>query len=363
VIAVWPYRLALIDPFGIARGTQSTKQVFLANIGGGWGEASPTFYNGESDRSAMAALEAMDEVVAALPDLDCIEDAEDAVHRAIVERCGHLSSAPAGAPVLPSVRAAVNIALHDRFARRLGVPLHTLFGTAPKGRHVTSFTIGIDSMETMLRKVDDARSYDILKVKLGRDLAHDLVVMREIRRAVGGKVLRVDANGGWTLDEARRALPVLADLGVEFLEQPLKKGSIAELRELHKGSPLPIYVDEDSLVAADLPPLAGAADGINIKLMKSGGLSEARRMVAVARAHGFRIMVGCMLETSVGITAAAHLAPLVDDLDLDGNILSGNDPFDGVKCSPAGELTLPASPGLGVSVKPQYAAEFPLPEL
>ena len=363
MIGVFPYRLQLIDPFGIARGTQSAKQVFLLNIDGGWGEASPTIYNGESDKATQAALEAMDGVLAQMPDLDFIEDAEAAVHRAIVERCGHLSKAPAGAPVLPSVRAAINIALHDRFARRLGVPLHTLFGTAPNGRYLTSFTIGIDSTETMLRKVDDARSYEILKVKLGRDLEHDLEVMRQIRRAAHGRILRVDANGGWTLDEARRALPVLADLGVEFLEQPLKKGAIEELRELRKESPLPIYVDEDSLEAANLPPLAGAADGINIKLMKSGGLSEARRMVAVARTLGFRIMLGCMIETSVGITAAAHLAPLVDDLDLDGNILSGNDPFDGVKCSPSGELSLPSSPGLGVSVKPEFASEFPLPAL
>jgi L-alanine-DL-glutamate epimerase-like enolase superfamily enzyme len=259
---------------------------------------------------------------------------------------------------MPAAKAAFDIAVHDRIASRLGIPLHQLFGKASGHPLITSFTIGLDTMDEMLRKTDEAKAYSVLKIKLGREVGFDLDVMREIRRAVGEKTLRVDANGGWSPGDAERAIPVLADLGVEYVEQPLVKHSIAELRELKKKSPLPIFVDEDSMVAADLPPLAGAVDGINIKLMKSGGLGEAMRMIAVARTLGFQIMVGCMIETAVGITAAAHLGPLVDYLDLDGNLLVSNDPFTGVTCDPDGTMHLPTGPGLGVKLRPERAAEF-----
>src|SRR5690606_13166229 len=134
--------------------------------------------------------------------------------------------------------------------------------------------------------------------------------------------------------------------------QPLYKGKLDELRELHKGAPLPIFVDEDSVVNADIPLLAGAVDGINIKLMKSGGLVEARRMVATARAFGFQVMLGCMIESGCAIAAAAHLAPFCDNLDLDGNILINNDPFTGVTCDADGTIHLNDKPGLGIELKP-----------
>lgn len=337
------FQLKLVNPFGIARNTRTVNDIVLVRIEDGWGEASPIkFYDEDVDTVAeiIGNIAAMD-----LPDLDYVEDIMDAIEAAI--------------PGNQAAKAAVDIALHDRLARKLGVPLYKMFGRSPAKKMVTSFTIGIDTMEEMLRKVDDAKNYAILKIKLGRDLHHDLEVMRAIRKAVGDKTLRVDANGGWTLEEATEALSVLADLGVEYVEQPLYKGSHAELRELKKTAPLPIFVDEDSMTNADLPLLVGAVDGINIKLMKSGGLVEARRMVATARAHGFQVMLGCMIESGCAIAAAAHLAPHCDYLDLDGNLLISNDPFTGVTCDADGTLHLPDTPGLGITLngnEPNLAA-------
>lgn len=336
------YQLKLINPFGISRSTRTHNDVIMTQIDGGWGEASPTGFYKETPETVIQSLDRYEKLE--WPDLDCVEQIADLLetHK----------------PENGSAKAAVDIALHDRLGKKLGVPLYKLFGREMNRRMVTSFTIGIDTTEEMLRKVDDAKQYEILKIKLGKDFQQDLDVMREIRKAVGNKTVRVDANGGWTLEQARQAVKVLADLGVEYVEQPLVKGSHEELRQLHNGCPLPIFVDEDSMVNSDLPKLQGAVDGINIKLMKSGGLVEARRMVATARALGFQTMLGCMIETAVAITAAAHLAPHVDHIDLDGNLLVSNDPFTGSTCDPDGTIHLPNEPGLGVALKPECASSF-----
>jgi L-alanine-DL-glutamate epimerase-like enolase superfamily enzyme len=336
------FRLKLINPFGIARSTRTHSDIVLTRIDEGWGESSPTNFYNETPETVLSNLDAISKME--LPDPDCLEDVADFLD-AKIQANG-------------SAKAAVDIALHDRLATKLGVPLYKLFGRSPDKKMVTSFTIGIDTIDEMMRKVDEAKNYAILKIKLGKDLEQDLEVMREIRKAVGDKTVRVDANGGWTLEQAKTALPVMADLGVEYVEQPLYKGSHEQLRELHTVSPLPIFVDEDSMVNADIPKLVGAVDGINIKLMKSGGLVEARRMVATARAFGFQVMLGCMIESAVAITAAAHLAPHCDHLDLDGNLLVSNDPFTGSTCDPDGTIHLPDAPGLGVQVRPEYREEL-----
>lgn len=335
------YRLNLIDPFGISRGTRSTMDVVLVEIDGGWGESSPIPYYSESPDTVEAALDRIEQID--LGDLDAIENVVETINTHV--------------PHDQSAKAAFDIALHDRLGRKRGMPLYRIFGKAPTRPMVTSFTIGLSAIEEMMRKVEVAKKYDILKIKLGKDLQQDLAVMAAIRKAVGEKSLRVDANGGWTLDEARQALRALADLGIEYVEQPLEKGSIEELRELKRTSPLPIFVDEDSLTAADLPALQGAIDGINIKLMKSGGLVEARRMISLAEKLGFQVMLGCMIETSVAITAAAHLAPFADYLDLDGSLLVSNDPFSGVRFDERGWMTLPEKPGLGVEFREGYSVE------
>ncbi len=354
VIKTHLYKLEMIDPFGISRGTQSTQNTMLVQVDGGWGEAACSHYYRENADDIARAMEVADRAIEQYASgdasrLDFIDDVEETVWSAIdamPERASHPHKTFRGA-----TKAAIDMALFDRLGKQLEMPLYRLFGRKPVGPLTTSFTIGLDTPEVMLRKVDTARAYSILKIKLGRELKFDLDIMREIRREAGDKVLRVDANGGWSLDEARQAMPVLADLGVEYVEQPLEKGEIAALRELKKNAPLPIFVDEDSMTSADLPGLVGAVDGINIKLMKSGGLVEARRMLALARVYDMRVMIGCMIETSVAITAAAHLAAYADNLDLDGNLLVKNDPFTGVLCAADGTLTLPDKPGLGVEPK------------
>jgi L-alanine-DL-glutamate epimerase-like enolase superfamily enzyme len=162
------------------------------------------------------------------------------------------------------------------------------------------------------------------------------------------KTIRVDVNGGWSLEEAMAKFPHLISLGVEFVEQPLPRGELKGMKRLRDEFPLPIFADEDALTPEDVPRLTGVVDGINVKLMKCGGVGPALRMMEEARKRGLKVMLGCMIESSVGITAAAHLAPLADYLDLDGNLLIEDDPFTGVLCD-AGRLVLPHGPGLGVT--------------
>ena len=185
----------------------------------------------------------------------------------------------------------------------------------------------------------------MFKVKMG---SKDDQRVLETVRSVTDRPVRVDANEGWTLEDALSRLDWLQKMGVELVEQPLPAEQLEESAELRRQSPLPLFADESVHRAADIPRLAEAFDGINIKLMKCGGLGEALRMIHVARAHGMKIMLGCMVESSMAITAAAHLAPLVDYVDLDGNLLVDNDPFIGATIED-GRLVLPDGPGLGVS--------------
>jgi L-alanine-DL-glutamate epimerase-like enolase superfamily enzyme len=243
-----------------------------------------------------------------------------------------------------AAEAAMDMAVCDLAGKKLGVPLYELMGIDPRQAPVTSFTIGMDTPEVMEAKVREAGEYEVLKIKMGSDEDRQIL---EAVRGVTDRPLRVDANEGWTLEGAQSRLEWLESMGVELVEQPLPAGQLEEMRELRRLSPLPLFADESVYRAADIPRLAGAFDGINIKLMKCGGLGEARRMIAVARAHGMQVMLGCMVESSLAITAAAHLSPLVDFADLDGNLLIDNDPFVGVTVK-GGRLVLPEGPGLGV---------------
>jgi L-alanine-DL-glutamate epimerase-like enolase superfamily enzyme len=236
------------------------------------------------------------------------------------------------------------MALRDLAGKRLGVPLYELMGIDPRTMPATSFTIGMDTPEVVEQKVREASGFKVLKVKMGSN--EDRQVLETVRR-VSDCPLRIDANEGWTLDDALARLEWLQEMGVELVEQPLPADQLDEMRELKRESPLPLFADESVACAADIPRLADAFDGINIKLMKCGGPGEALRMIHVARAHGMKIMLGCMVETSMAITAAAHIAPLVDHVDLDGNLLITNDPFVGAVVED-GALVLPSDPGLGV---------------
>jgi L-alanine-DL-glutamate epimerase-like enolase superfamily enzyme len=228
--------------------------------------------------------------------------------------------------------------------KRLGVPVYRLWGLDPCKAPKSTFTIGLDTPERIKVKVREAEQYPILKVKLGTD--RDLEILRAIREATD-KEIRVDANCGWTVKGAIRMLPVLDEFGVTVLEQPLPPDDLDGLAVITAQSDIPVIADESCKTVADIPPLVGKVDGINIKLAKCGGLREALRMIAVARAHGLMVMVGCMIESSLGITAAAHFTPLVDIVDLDGAALLANDPFVGAHID-GGQVTLPSAPGLGV---------------
>lgn len=330
-----PFLLQLRHPFGLSRGTTTTIPVFFTrNPLGGWGEGSPVRYRGE-DAAVAQDLAAH---LAAGVDADNLFDRE-----------GHHARARGAAPAQRCARAAFDIALHDAIARRLDIPLWKLLGFRSPDGVVSSFTIALDTDDVMLRKVDEAASFPILKIKLGRDAASDIRTMQAIRAAAPSKTLRVDANAGWSLDTARECIRVLADLGVEFVEQPLAIGNLAELRVLQRESPLPIIADEDALDLPALPALAGAVDGINIKLMKCGGIWEACQMIAFARAQGWRVMLGCMIESSLAIGAAAHLAGAVDACDLDAEHLVSNNPCGPRIVDDHGVIHIPPGPGIGAA--------------
>ncbi|MEX2157754.1 MAG: dipeptide epimerase [Gemmatimonadales bacterium] len=322
-------------PFVIARGsTNGYKRAWVRIVDSdgreGWGEADPSSFYGESLETVLAAL---DRLSTHLPSDPFDLEAAEARWAQVVPKNG-------------SARAALSAALHDLVGKRLGQPLWRLWGLDPKKAPISSFTIGLDTPEKMRAKVREAKSYPILKVKLGTD--RDEEILKTVRDATD-KPLRVDANAGWTVARAKQMIPVLKEYGVEFLEQPLAPEDLEGLAEVHRHASkhLPIVVDESCLVAADIPRLVGRADGINIKLAKCGSLREALRMIATARAHGMLVMVGCMIETSLGITAAAHFTPLVDAADLDGAALTVDDPFAGATIE-GGQIRLPTEPGLGV---------------
>jgi L-Ala-D/L-Glu epimerase / N-acetyl-D-glutamate racemase len=323
-------------PFVIARGsTNGYKRAWVRLVDDdgveGWGEADPSSFYGETLETVLAALK---KLASHLPqDPFDLEEAE-ARFAQIVPKNG-------------SARAALSAALHDLVGKRVGQPLWRLWGLDPRKAPLSSFTIGLDTPEQMREKVREAKAYPILKVKLGTD--RDEEILKTIRDATD-KPIRVDANAGWTVQRAKEMIPVLKEHGVEFLEQPLPPEDLeglGEVRRFANARDLPVVVDESCLVAADIPRLVGRVDGVNIKLAKCGSLREALRMIATARAHGMLVMVGCMIETSLGITAAAHFTPLVDAADLDGAALTVDDPFVGASID-GGHIRLPTEPGLGV---------------
>jgi L-alanine-DL-glutamate epimerase-like enolase superfamily enzyme len=320
-------------PFIIARGGQSdyrTVWVRLTDTDGheGWGEAAPTKFYGETPDSVVAALNFYGTALPADP--FHLEDAE--------RRWETMLRGNAAA------RAALSAALHDLAGKRLGVPVYRMWGLDPCKAPRSTFTIGLDTPERIRAKVLEAEQYPILKIKLGTD--RDIEILRAIRDATD-KEIRVDANCGWTVKGAIRMLPILEEFGVTVLEQPLPPEDLDGLAVVTAQSNMPVIADESCVTSIDIPPLAGKVDGINIKLAKCGSLREALRMIAIARAHGLMVMVGCMIESSLGITAAAHVTPLVDIVDLDGAALLANDPFIGAGID-GGQLTLPSGPGLGV---------------
>jgi L-alanine-DL-glutamate epimerase-like enolase superfamily enzyme len=321
--------LRLRHTFRLARGASDFRTNLIVELEHegfiGLGEAAPIERYGQDWKSTAEATETMAKRLSSPLAFDS-------------------AATRAGVPGQPAAEAAVDMALCDLAGKRLGVPYYELLGIDPETMPITSFTIGMDTPELVKAKVREAGDFEVLKVKMGSD--DDRTVLEAVRSATD-RPLRVDANEGWTYEEAQSRLEWLQAMGVELVEQPLPAAQLEATRELRRSSPLPLFADESVHRSADIPRLADAFDGINIKLMKCGGLSEARRMISVARAHGMQIMLGCMVESSLAITAAAHLAPLVDYVDLDGNLLITDDPFVGATVTDS-RLVLPEGPGLGV---------------
>lgn len=335
-LEIEPIRVETTHPFRIARETKHTRDIFVVSIESdgvrGIGEAAPQAFYGEDAMTVRSAVNA----IGRLLDGDPLD----------VQRRLHDENAQLHQRLRPhaSVRAALDMALWDWRGRRENRPVYELIGADPARAPLTSFTIGFDRPEVIDAKVDAAAPYKVLKVKVG--LPGDLeIVDRVIARS--GKTVRADANEGWDTDTAIEKTNELFRRGVEFCEQPLPHQDADGLRELKRVSPLPIVLDESIVGAADVAACRDQGHGINIKLMKCGGITPALRMIETARSLGLRVMIGCMLETSLGVTAAAHLSPLADWADLDGNLLLADDPFAGVTVLD-GRLVLPREPGLGV---------------
>ncbi len=243
-------------------------------------------------------------------------------------------------------KSAIDIAIMDWVGQKFGVPLYEWLGLDPADTPLTTFSIGIDTPEITKQKTLEAAEYPILKVKVGLSTDESTI---EAVRSVTNKKLRVDANEGWKdKEQAVRKINWLEKQGVEFIEQPMPAEMIEETRWVRSRVHIPIIADEACQRVSDIPKLKDAFDGVNVKLDKSGGMLEARRWIDVARSLGMRIMIGCMVSSSVTVTGAAHLSPLVDYADLDGNLLISNDPFHGVRVE-KGKLILPKGPGLGLT--------------
>jgi L-alanine-DL-glutamate epimerase-like enolase superfamily enzyme len=241
--------------------------------------------------------------------------------------------------------AAVDIAIFDWLGKKLNLPLYRFFGLDPAGAPLTDFSIGIDTPEITRQKTREAADYPILKINAGLKTDEETIAAV---RSVTGKPLRVDVNEGWTdPEEAIRKINWMEKQGVVYVEQPMPAHMFEETKYVRSKVHLPVIADEACTEISMIPKLAEAYDGVNVKLDKSGGILEALRWIEAARACGLKVMLGCMVSSSCTVTAAAHIAPLVDFVDLDGNLLVVNDPWRGVRVE-KGRLVLPSGPGLGL---------------
>jgi L-Ala-D/L-Glu epimerase / N-acetyl-D-glutamate racemase len=326
--------LHLTVPFAISRATHTTKKVVLVELREGdrvaRGEGVPDAFFGESAESIERDLRSALHLVPEDPlDLALLAMRLD-------ERFPHGGAAC----------CAIDVLAHDRAAQAAGVPLRAFLGLAPGEPPPTSFTIGIADPQVMAERAAKAaaQGFTVLKVKLGH--GDDIAILSAIRERFDG-VIRVDPNAAWSVDEAPGRIARLVPFGIEFVEQPIAPDDIAGLRRVREQSELPIVADEAAVRASDVPRLAGACDGINVKLQKCGGVGPARAMITAAHECGLKVMLGCRAaETSVAIAAAAHLAPAVEWADLDGNLLITDDPFRAVRVE-KGRFVYPDRPGLG----------------
>ena len=327
-----PITLDLKTTFRVAHGASDQRHNVLVYLDDGIGEAAAVPYYGETQQGII-------EYLATVPDLGDDPFDMDAV----------LSRRPPGSR---AARSAIDQALHDLWGKKLGQPLYKLFGLNPNKLPLTSFTIGIDEPDVMAEQAK-AAEYPIIKIKLGSE--KDEAIVAAIRNVTNAKLL-VDVNAGWSRERALHIIPRLVDYDLELVEQPLAVEDVEGyfwLKEKLRAQNvhIPIFADETAKTSHDVVKLAGAVDGVVVKTMKSEGIREALRMIHTARAHDMQVMLGCFVESSVGVTAAAHLTPLCDYADLDGPLLIKNDPYNGLQYEGA-KLILPEEPGIGVVRNP-----------
>ncbi|MCU0367170.1 MAG: dipeptide epimerase [Bacteroidales bacterium] len=331
-----PYELQLKHVFTVASSSRTTTPVVLTEIEYegviGYGEASMPPYLGESHKSVTEFLSKVN--LEQFSDPFLIEDILDYVENIM--------------PGNYAAKAAVDIALHDLTGKLVGQPWFRLWGLNPVKTPFTSFTIGIDTPDVVTEKTKEADVYSILKVKLGRDNDREMI---ETVRSVTGKPVYVDVNQGWKdKEKALEMIQWLSERNVIFVEQPMPKEQKDDIAWLTERSPVPILADEALQTLPELLGMRGLYTGINVKLMKCGGMNAAYKMMTMARQMGMKILIGCMTETSCAISAAAQLSPLADWADLDGNLLISNDLYEGATIVD-GKVTLPDRPGIGITVR------------
>jgi L-Ala-D/L-Glu epimerase len=323
--------LHLRNPFRISYGVSETRQAFWLRLAGdeGWGEGTIPSYYGISDGALTAVWQTAAHSTLPFPDDPA----------GIPAWVGEDGPAPA--------RCALDLALHDRIGRNRRQPLYQLLDL-PRPRPLpTSFTLGLDTPEKMAEMARQIAHYPIIKVKLGAD--DDVACIAAIRATRPDARLRLDANAAWTPEEAVRRIAAMEPFTLELIEQPTAKTDIEGMGYVQAHTRVPVVADESVQTLADVEALAAAGvAAINLKLMKVGGLAPGLRLLRRARELGLRVMLGCMIETSLGVTAMAHLSGLADWLDLDAPLLIADDPFSGVRYNQAAELELPDRPGIGV---------------
>jgi L-Ala-D/L-Glu epimerase len=342
-LATHVLHLALRDPFRIARSEPDREVATVIveiRVDGedGLGEAFPVAYYGETVGTVGAVLPYLAAQLGSLGSPPAnVADARRwlaAASASLDAALGHHGAA----------KCAIDVALHDALARGMGIPLVELLGT-PDEIPPTDFSIGIDEPGAVAERARRAADFPALKIKVGGP--SDLETLEAVRAVYGGPI-RVDANTGWEPDEGLALVPELQRLGVELIEQPFPAHRIDALRWLQERSPLPIVADESAVTIDDLERLVGVVAGVNVKLAKAGGVGPALAMMRRARELGFRVMLGCMEETSVGIAAAAAVAGLAEWVDLDGNLLLADDPFSGLELDADKRWRITTAAGLGV---------------
>lgn len=336
-------RLPLRHAFTIAHGTTAVQHTLLVELrqGGhrGFGEAAPGQAYAAFDVASMrsALLEARGRIEA------LTLDEPTRLWDELLPVLGHNRFA----------LCAVDEAAHDLWGKLRGQPVWQLWGLDLSLAPASDYTIGIDPIEKMVAKMKEFEGWPIYKIKLGGK--DDLAIVRELRRHTSA-VFRIDANTSWTAEETIALAPELKRLGVEFIEQPLPRDDWPGMRQVFRECALPVIADESCLVEADVARCVGHFHGINIKLTKAGGLTPARRMIADARAHGLKVMVGCMNESTVGISAIGQLLPLLDYVDMDGAVLLAKDAATGVRLE-RGRAVFPTENGTGVRLLPEFETD------